>query len=92
MNKREAKRERGRGKGTLNIELKTEGKLTDMKRERKQQCVTSGREGSAKNETIHPFLLLEAKKRTGRQQCTTGDLRHLIGDEEKQAKSQVQNE
>ncbi len=61
-----------------------------MKREKKQQCVTSGREGSAENETIHPFLLLEAKKRTGRQQCTMGVQRHLIGDEEKEAKSQTE--
>lgn len=76
----------------MNMELKTERKLTDMKRERKQQCVTSGREGSAKNETICPFLLLEAKKRTGRQQCSMGVLKHLIGDEEKQANSQVQTE
>lgn len=63
-----------------------------MKKERKQQSVTSGRGGSAKTETIHSFLLLEAKKRTGRQRCTMGVLRHLIGDEEKQAKSQVQTE
>lgn len=43
----------GRG---LNIELTTERKLTEKKREWRQQCVTSRREGSARNETIHPFL------------------------------------
>lgn len=74
----------------MNTVLKTEGKVTDIKRERKQQFFTSGVEGSAKNETIHPFLLLKRKKRTGRQQCTMGVLRHLIGGAERQAKSQVQ--
>lgn len=66
--------------------------MTDMKRERKQQFFTSGSEGSAKNETIHPFLLLKGKKRTGRQQCTMGVQRHLFRDAERQAKSQVQTE
>lgn len=61
-----------------------------MKREWKQQCITSGREASARNETINPFFLLQAKKRTGRQQCTMGVLRHLFVDEERKAESQVQ--
>lgn len=76
----------------MNIKHRTEAKLTDMKRERRQQCVTSGRGGCAENETIRPFLLLEAKKGTRRQRCTMGVPRHLAGDEEKQANYQDQTE
>ena len=74
-----------------NEERKTKGKPT-MKREKKQQWTTSGEKGVPRNETIHPFLLLEEKNRAGSKNCTMGILMYIIGDERKQAQSQVQTE
>lgn len=79
IKEKQRERERGRGKETLNIELKTEGEQI-WKKKGSNIVLHLGREkGAPRPETIHPFLLLEAKKRTGRQQCTMGVLRHLIG-------------
>lgn len=81
-----------RGRESLNIELKTERKMEKYEKRKEATVCYIWERGERQERTIHPFLLLEAKKRTGRQPCTPGLLRHLIGDEEKQAKSQFQTE